>query len=444
MFKIVSIIVVLMFLFGCQPSDSTTLRLGDPTSEKLIQLGAADSKSTRKLPYSDDSTVSYCEVNLTTYEQKKTVRQYSGTDDLKLYPAASLSKIYLTAFVIFKFGLEHQFTHTIKIKRYSDQSADVYLDSDLDPIYNIEKALYVMSLLQERGIRHIKHLYISQNTRVFLSVLSNPHIELTEVPVSLSETLQNFQLIFNSKNWGSQTQKAKVNLSSYLTQSGRNLRLVSDFSLDQVEVSDSNPFIADEDFVFYSAPMRDYLKEINVESNNYISDAFFNVLGGAQEFFAFQTQVLKLNADQLVMNTGSGLPVFAGQKRKDNRTTCRALIKALHYIKLKADSYQINLGDILLMPDLDAGTYDSQSVVINRSVVLKTGRLYDVPTLNLAGIASTGSGLMAFVFLGHNFDNADETLMKQKRDDFLSSLLNTYKPVSFFLKSTDKLSVFLD
>ena len=48
MFKIVSIIAVLMFLFGCQPSDSTTLRLGDETSEKLIQLGAADSKSTRK------------------------------------------------------------------------------------------------------------------------------------------------------------------------------------------------------------------------------------------------------------------------------------------------------------------------------------------------------------------------------------------------------------
>ena len=444
MFKILSIAAVLMFLFGCQPSDSTTLRLNDPTSEKLIKLGTSESKSARRLPYSNDRTVSYCEVNLTTYEQKGAVKQYSGTDDLKLYPAASLSKIYLTAFVINKLGLDHQFTYTIKIKRNDDQSADVYLDSESDPIFNIEKSLYIMSLLQNRGITHIRNLFISQETRVFLSVLSNPHIEFTEVPVSVSETLQNFQLIFNSKNWGSQTQKAKTNLSQFLLQSGQNLQLVSDFSLEQATVASRDSFFADEEFIFHSATIRDYLKEINVESNNYLSDAFFNLLGGYPEFYRFQTQVLKINSDQLIFNTGSGLPVIVSQQRYDNQTTCRALIKALHYVKLKADSYQVNLGDLLLMPDLDQGTYDSQSVVVNRSVVLKTGRLYDVPTLNLAGIASTEQGLMAFVFLGHNFDNANEVLMKQKRDDFLSSLLKTYSQVPLFSKAKELDSIFLE
>lgn len=446
MFKFVPIAIVLLFLFGCQPSDSVALHLNDPTSEKLIQLDSKSLKSARNLPYASDRSVAYCEVNLTAYEQNGRVNQYSGLDDLKLYPSASLSKIYLTAFVIYKLGLDYQFTHTVQIKYISDHVADVYLDSGSDPIFNIEKALYLMSFLQNQSVNHIRRLIISNNTRVFLSVLNSPHIELNEVPVSTSETLQNMELIFNSKNWGVQTQNAKKNLSQFLFKSKRNLSVVSDFTVDQVIVADVNQniFSPDKEFIIRSAPVKDYLKEINVESNNYLSDVFFKLLGGEQEFGRFQTEVLKLNLNQLVMNTGSGLPIINAGQRLDNLTTCRALLKTLHYIKLKSEIYKVNLGDLLLMPDLDAGTYDSQSIVVNRSVVLKTGRLYDVPTLNLAGLASTELGLMAFVFLGHSFDNAEESIMKQKRDDMLSSLLTTYQPVPLFYKSKDSNSIFLE
>jgi len=432
-----------MLFLGCQPDAGDAVHLDDPIANQLVNLGQKNYKQSRSLPYLNDATVSYCEVGLPPDGQTTSVKLFSGFNDKILYPSASLSKLFLTAFVIYKLGVDFQFTQSWKVKNNADGSFDAYLDTGFDPIFNIEKALYAMSVLNQSGIRKIRNLYISPYTRIYLSVLAGPHLELDTVPVNSAQSIENLKLIFNSKNWGPQTEAAQKNVNQYLQQKKLSLKIPSFFSIDNVQLAnDLSAFQNVQEILIYSSPVSNYLKEINVNSNNYLSDAFFNYLGGADEFAKFQMNQLKLSASDLVMNTGSGLSMLVNQKRVDNLTTCRALLKTVHYLKLKADQFDINLGHLLLTAGVDQGTYDS-TLVFNRSVVLKTGRLFEVPTLNLAGLASTQKGLIAFAFLGHNFNNEDENIMKQKRDDFLSSLMMTYKATPVF-ESSNETSIFFE
>lgn len=399
-----------------------------PSAEKLIkpQSGAAPA---RTLLFKNDSTVSYCEINLDSGSS------YSGYRDKTLYPSASVSKVFLTAFALDRLGADYKFIHEWRIRKNSDGSVDAYLNSNFDPVFNIEKVLYTISILKKQGVTRIRNLFIAKSTRVYLSVLNNPHIELDNIPVSLNQSADNIKLIFNSVNWGNQTAQARSNVEEYFFKQGKHIDLPNSFSLESVVVdsqgSYSNYFSSAATIKVTSTSLFRYLKEINVNSNNYMSDALFSLLGGETEFLKFQKQRLDLGRDSLLMKTGSGLPSINSGERVDNKSTCFAILKVMHFIKLVAQKANLDLGYILLTAGVDQGTYQTD-LVINKSVVLKTGRLFDVPTLNLSGIVSTQKGLMAFSFLGHNFSNDQEDDMLEKRDLLLNDLLNFYREKPLF------------
>lgn len=420
----------LAFIASCTPSSSSSdgVVAYSPKKEDLIKA-QPQAQPARKLLYSGDSSVSYCESALGSNQN------YSGYRDHKLYPSASVSKVFLTAFALSRLGTDYKFTHDWRLRKNADGSVDAYLNSNYDPVFNIEKVLYTMSYLKKYGVTKIKNLYIAKSTRVYLSVLNNPHIELDTIPVSLDQSVDNLKLIFNSANWGGQTQQARQNVSDYFEQQGKSIDLPSSFSVANV-ILDSNgqaqsAFAGATQLKIQSTSLFRYLKEINLNSNNYMSDALFALLGGEVGFRQFQNDKLGLGLDSLIMKTGSGLPTEINGERVDNKATCFSVLKVMHFIKLIADQAQLDLGYILLTAGLDRGTFETD-LVINRSVVLKTGRLYEVPALNLAGIVSTQKGLMVFGFLGHDFNNDDEKLMIEKRDNLLQDLLNYYKEKPMF------------
>lgn len=422
--------VAIVLLAGCKPSSGSSSPevVYTPKKEELIQVQPG-AQVARNLLYKNDSTVSYCESSLDG------TQNYSGYRDHKLYPSASVSKVFLSAFALSRLGTDYKFMHEWRLRKNSNGTFDAYLNSNFDPVFNIEKALYSMTQLKRYGVTNIRNLYISKSTRVYLSVLSNPHIELDSVPVSLDQSIENLKLIYNSKNWGSQTQGARTNVQEHFELQGKNVDIPSSFLVQNV-LLDSNgqaaaSFANATVLNIQSTSLFRYLKEINLNSNNYMSDALFALMGGESAFRQFQKEKLGLGLDSLIMKTGSGLPVSINGDRVDNKATCFSILKVMHFIKLIADQAQLDLGYILLTAGIDRGTYETD-LVINKSVVLKTGRLYDVPTLNLAGIVSTQKGLMVFSFLGHDFSNEDEAEMLYKRDSLLKDLLNYYKEKPLF------------
>lgn len=430
--KSLLISVVFVVVAGCKPSGSDSSTFPNvaysPKKEDLIQVQPA-APAVRDLLYKNDSTVSYCEASLDG------TQNYSGYRDHKLFPSASVSKVFLTAFALSRLGTDYKFIHEWRLRKNANGTFDAFLNSNFDPVFNIEKVLYSMSHLKKYGVTNIRNLYIAKSTRVYLSVLGNPHIELDSIPVSLDQSIENLKLIFNSKNWGSQTEQARTNVNEFFEKQGKSIDIPSAFSVQNVILDSSGQAAASfanaTALNIQSTSLFRYLKEINLNSNNYMSDALFALLGGESGFRQFQNEKLGLGLDSLVMRTGSGLPINVNGDRVDNKATCFSILKVMHFVKLIADQANLDLGYILLTAGLDRGTYETD-LVINKSVVLKTGRLYDVPTLNLAGVVSTQKGLMVFSFLGHDFSNEDESEMLDKRDSLLKDLLNFYKEKPLF------------
>lgn len=409
-------LLVFSVLVGCQPESSGSDFEGPISPQSLVSKPAQPNKLTRDLKFKNDQTVSYCEVPLNDFSR------YSGYRDLKLYPSASVSKVFLSAWALKKLGPQFKFTHEWRYQKNNDGSFDVYMNTQFDPIINIEKSLYFITELNKLGIQRIRNLYISPNTRIYLSVLTNPHIELEQVPISIDETAENLRIIFNSANWGEQTQIAIEKLKQ------SHKAVPASFSVQKVSVVDQATQANLSNWnlhITQSVEIKKYLKEVNTNSNNYVSDALFSYLGGSKKFYQFQQSDLGLTKNDLYMLTGSGLATLNNGTRYDNLANCYSIAKVMNYIYLHSKKQKYNLGEILLNVGSDQGTYQP-NMVFNQSTVVKTGRLYDVPTLNLSGLVSTKYGPIAFAFLGHDFDNGDESIMQNKRDILLRSILDYY------------------
>ncbi len=386
--------------------------------------------NTRNLLYKNDSTISYCEST------GGDINTYSGYRDLKPYALASVSKIFLSAWALNKLGPDYRFQMIWKLKKISnDGTFDAILQTNYDPVVNIEKILLALAELKKNGVTKIRNLIIDETTHIYLSVLSNPHLELTDVPVTINQTIENLNIILNSKNWSSQTQTALENLKNPET-------VPTQFSVEQISYlprQQINTEGYNQTVQISSAILLKYLKNLNTFSNNYVTDSLFAFLGGAAEFENFQRNDLKIPKAELQIYTGSGLSTEVLGRRQDNLGSCLSVLKTLKYLDGLAVNNNLNLGHVLLTAGVDSGTYES-NMTFNNNIVLKTGRLFDVPTLNVAGVSSSTEGHTYFAFMAHDFDNTDEANVKIKRDQLISDLIQfKQQRNSFFTMGLDTL-----
>jgi D-alanyl-D-alanine carboxypeptidase len=273
----------------------------------------------------------------------------------------------------------------------------------------------------------------------------NPHLELDQIPTSSSESMSNLKLIFNSKNWAEKTKQAQLNLQEWGLSSHKKINLPDYFITDDVSLlspEQMNPANYPIKKVIQSAPLLKYLKNMNVFSNNYLADSLFSLLGGSSAYAAFQKNKLKLSQKELVLLTGSGLPLIVNDQRRDNLGSCFAMIKVLSYIHNIAKESKLNLGSILLNPTSDLDGTFSASLQYNQAIVLKTGRLFDVPALNAVGFVSTTQGMLSFVFLGHDFSNNEADEIDQSRFEMIQNIFSHYQIQPQFI-STDYKDIFL-
>ncbi len=432
--------LVVLVTLGCAPDSSGT---GQPNPGGGVDLPERPSQQNevfkRELLYKNDPRVSYCEI------LDNQSSSYSGMRDLSLQPLASLSKIITSSWVLEKLGADFRFQSEIYFQPVSEKGVfDVYLKTNWDPVVNIEKLLYFIALMHQKGVRQIRNLVIDESTRIFLGVLSNPHLELENTPISTGESLDNLQLIFNSKNWAEKTKQAKANVIAWSIKTGKSILVPEVFSVSNVMYRKAKE-IRLQDYsnkiVVPSAPVFKYLKNINVFSNNYLADAFFDYLGGAEAFANFQKKNLEILSNDLIIHTGSGLSNSSAGFRQDNLGTCFSMIRILAFMRKKAFLARLNLGAILLNPNLDLdGTFDANETYQN-AVVLKTGRLYEVPALNLAGFVSTAEGLLSFVFLGHDFTEEESKDIENYRRLMLNDIFSKFSVRSDF-QTIDYSSIF--
>lgn len=301
----------------------------------------------------------------------------SHNADTQFNPA-SLVKLTTTLFALRQLGTDYRFvTHV-----YADGAIDpktkqlqgsLYLVGD-DPSFTDYGAVVVAQELKARGIERVRD-----------RILATPK----------------FSFNFNEKPDDSAKNAANV------------------MKLGQKETGAADQPAGAELFTVYSNPLREILLYMNAHSNNFVADRIGEKLGGPPAVMRFLVDELKLPADQVYLETNSGLYT--------NRMTPRGLVAVVRALSEEAGRHGMKLEDLLAVADCDHGTLRRrmEGTGYECAVVGKTGTLTttDGGMSNLAGVVYTrdaGGVLFAILAQGNRIwehkQMADQLLAEVIRD----------------------------
>jgi D-alanyl-D-alanine carboxypeptidase/D-alanyl-D-alanine-endopeptidase (penicillin-binding protein 4) len=294
---------------------------------------------------------------------------------------ASLVKLTTTLYALRQLGADYRFvTHV-----YADGAIDskskqlqgsVYLVGD-DPSFTDYGAVVVAQELKARGIERVRDgVYVSSS----------------------------FSFNFNEKPDDSAKNVANV------------------LKLSQRETGVADQPKGAELFVVHSNPLREILLYMNAHSNNFVADHIGARLGGPAAVTQFLTSELKLPADQVYLETNSGL--------NTNRMTPRGITTVVRALADEAARHGMKLEDLLAVASCDHGTLRRrmEGTGYECAVVGKTGTLTttDGGMSNLAGIVNTeDAGPVLFAILAQGNRIWEH---KQMADQLLAEVVHDHPP----------------
>ncbi|MDT7605339.1 MAG: hypothetical protein QOF61_3336 [Acidobacteriota bacterium] len=308
----------------------------------------------------------------------------SHNADTQFNPA-SLVKLTTTLYALRQLGADYRFvTHV-----YTDGAIDpkskqlqgsLYLVGD-DPSFTDYGAVVIAQELRARGIEHVRDgVYVSSK----------------------------FSFNFNEKPDDSAKNVANV------------------LKLGQRETGVADEPKGAEVFVVHSNPLREILLYMNAHSNNFVADHIGAQLGGPAAVVNFLTSELKLPADQVYLETNSGLYT--------NRMTPRGLITVVRALSDEAARRGMKLEDLLAVASCDHGTLRRrmEETGYECAVVAKTGTLTttDGGMSNLAGIVNTqDAGPILFAILAQGNRIWEH---KQMADQLLAEVVHDHPAAPVF------------
>lgn len=301
---------------------------------------------------------------------------------------ASVSKLITSLWAVETLGAHYRYETKLFIK-----GKTLHIAGSFDPFFGNEKVFYLLSQLNELGYNDFDKITFDKNLLVYPSAQTHTDIYPAINPANVKKYLLNY---FNTNTW-SWYNEEYTRIAS-LSKKGKFLDKVV-FKTTAVEFSETNPLENDTEakMLTYTSPeLAKYLKEINIQSNNYAAHTIFLQLGGETKFAEYITNTYGLTENKIHFYTGSGLPTVVNGNRKDNYSTCGVTLELLTELKKLVEKDNLTIEDIVAVPGSDGGTFRNRtfSSDLKNSFVAKTGTLTSVSTL--AGMMSTKSGYSFF------------------------------------------------
>ncbi len=309
---------------------------------------------------------------------------------------ASTSKLITTLMAIEKLGIDYEYTTDF----YFDGES-IHIKGDSDPVMSKRKLFFLISQLNNLGIKKIKNLTFDQNFKIFSMVEDVAHSELKP---SNELTIKSLKDYFTVGEWN----LLKTAYIKFINETPKEIidELQIRTDLDDIQLSveaisnvDKNP-LKEGDLKSYqmvSPIIAKYLKIMNIDSNNYIADQVFEKVGGEKEYkkyidkmiadrfgdYKAQRQEFSKDEDSFAFYTGSGLNTTRKGQRVDNYATCAIMVELMKDLDTKLDSITRKMQEIIAVPGVDGGTFRSRlnTPKLARSIVAKTGTLKHTSTL---------------------------------------------------------------
>lgn len=165
-----------------------------------------------------------------------------------------------------------------------------------------------------------------------------------------------------------------------------------------------------------SMPLAEILKQMNIYSNNSMSEMIAQAVGGAEIVREKAATAAGVPLDEILITNGSGLGA-------ENRISPRAAVAMFMAIQRELKPHQLNVADLFPVIGRDKGTAEDRKVAT--PTVIKTGTLWDVSAL--AGVLPTRDrGLVWFAIVnrGGDIDN-----FRSEQDQLLNKLIQKWGAV---------------
>jgi serine-type D-Ala-D-Ala carboxypeptidase/endopeptidase (penicillin-binding protein 4) len=296
---------------------------------------------------------------------------HQGTTPL---PAASLTKIATSLVALKTWGPDHQFETLVSA---TGPIVDGVLQGDLvitgggDPMFVWEEAIALGNTLNQMGIKQVTgNLLISGNFA--MNFQENPVLsgQMLKQALNHSTWTRPANYIYSTMPRG--TAKPQVVIAG-------SVKLASQAQAEQTLLLRRR-----------SLPLQQIIKEINVFSNNFMSEMLAQSLGGAPILQSQAAKFAGVPQAEIQLINGSGLGV-------DNRISPRAATAMLMAIQREAAKHNLNVADLFPTSGFDRrGTMQARRMPY--ATVMKTGTLREVSAL--AGVIPTRDrGLVWFAII---------------------------------------------
>jgi D-alanyl-D-alanine carboxypeptidase len=303
---------------------------------------------------------------------------FSYNKDKEVVPA-SVSKIYLTDYLLDKLGKDFTFKTDFILNENT-----LYINGEKDPFFVSEHFLVVLNKIKE----------------------TYPNKKINKIVF--------YDFYFN---WSKNDDITIQNLKNFLK---NNEFFLNDLTI----ISQKNKFESNKDtFKFTSKPFYMLLKTLNVYSTNSASDLMFENFGGKEEFHNYMKEKYKIMADNLSFDTGSGL--------YGNKTTCILTVNVLKHLSEQIYEKGLLLRDILVVPKIDGGSmkYRMNNIKDTKKLLVKSGYIYNHDTLT--GALYTQKGNIYFGIFTEYENISDTYKARSTIDKFVEKLISKYNAISF-------------
>ena len=271
--------------------------------------------------------------------------------------AASLTKIATTLAALGKWGADHQFVTKIF---YTGEITEGILEGDLivlgegDPFFVWEEAIALGNALNKIGLRQVKgNLLINQ--QFYMNYESDP--------------LQSGKLLkqaLDPKLWSSQVKQQFQKLP--ITTPRPQVEISGEVQLPKFAPTKPQLLL-----IHNSLNLSDILKQMNIYSNNKMSQMLADEIGGAQEVARYAATVTGLDSSEVQLINGSGLGI-------ENRVSPRATSQMLIAIDNLLKPHNLDVMDLFPVAGRDnVGTVEDRAIPVGTAV--KTGTLNQVSAL---------------------------------------------------------------
>lgn len=315
-------------------------------------------------------------------------------------PAASITKVATTLAALSTWGINHQFETLITTAAPIQNGVlqgDLLVQSGDDPSMAWADAVALANALNQKGI-----------TRVAGNLVIVGKFMLHSQP-DAQKSGEGLKQIFDPKTWDENIKAdlAAVPIRPTVTIAG---------SVQTIATAPPQQIVL---LKHRSLPLTDILREMNVHSDNDMSQKLADNLGGTQVTIQKAAQAAGISPDELQLINGSGLGT-------DNKISAHAAYSMFAAIDRYLHPLNLTLGDVFPVAGIDRnGTLEDRSMP--EGAVIKTGTLNTVSALS--GIVPTRDrGLVWFSIINRGTDILE---LRHQQDLLLQAIQQEWgKPTS--------------